>query len=77
LIPLLKDVSGELGGWQPASLCVRLSYPDERVLRGNLKKLLAHCEAFPFKGEFVLLVDNRASGRFSAKGGKGSKTRST
>ena len=33
LIPLLKDVLGELGGWQAASLCVRLSYPDERVLR--------------------------------------------
>ena len=76
LIPLLKDVSGELGGWQLASLCVRLSYPDERVLRGNLKKLLAHCEASPFKGEFVLVVDNRVSDRFS-KGCKASKTRST
>ena len=76
LIPLLKDVLGEFGGWQAASLCVRLSYPDERVLRGNLKELLAHCEASPFKGEFVLLVDNRLSGRFSSKGAKGSKTRS-
>ena len=77
LIPLLKDVLGEFGGWQAASLCVRLSYPDERVLRGNLKELLAYCEASPFKGEFVLLVDNRLSGRFFSKGGKGSKTRST
>ena len=77
LIPLLKDVSAELGGWQSASLCVRLSFPDERVFRGNLKELLAYCEASPFKGEFVLLVDNRLYGGLSSKSGKGSKTRST
>ena len=77
LIPLLKDVSGEMGGGQSASLCVRLSYPDERVFRGNLKELLAYCEASPFKGEFILLVDNRVSGLLSSKGGKGSKTLST
>ena len=52
-------------------------YPDERVFRGNLKELLAYCEASPFKGEFILLVDNRVSGLLSSKGGKGSKTRST
>jgi 16S rRNA (cytidine1402-2'-O)-methyltransferase len=78
LIPLLKDVAGELGGRQPASLCVLLSYPEERVLRGNLKEILSQCEASPFKGEFVLLVDNRLSPeRVAFNRGKSSKTCST
>lgn len=77
LIPLLQDTCSTLGKDLSASLCVRLSFPEERILRGKLGELLRQCEASPFKAEFVLLIDNRSSAGGGSRSGGGSSKRST
>jgi 16S rRNA C1402 (ribose-2'-O) methylase RsmI len=38
---------------------VKLTMPEEKVFRGNLKSLLEEAKRKKLKGEFVLLIDNR------------------
>ncbi len=69
LLPLLKDAANTLNLRSPASLCIRLTQSDERVLRGTLQQIYRSCENSPFKSEFVLLVDNRGGSSRRRRGG--------
>ena len=58
--PLLKDTLKIFPTSTPAVLCMNLTQSNEKMYRGHLKQMQAQFEKAPFKGEFVLLLDNSA-----------------
>jgi len=63
LVPLLKDVGEILGGDRKVAVAFNLTLPDENIFRGSAAELAAGFGAERRKGEFVLVVEGRHSGR--------------
>ena len=63
LNPLLRDTIKIFPSSTPAALCMNLTFANEKIFRCNLKKMQSHFEKAPFRGEFVLLLDNSTLSR--------------
>ena len=61
LNPVLQDALKVFSNRTPAVLCMNLTQKNEKIQRSSLKKMRDFFEQFPFKGEFVLLLDNSPS----------------
>lgn len=58
---LLKDVDKVFKSSTPSVLAMNLTQPNENFIHGSLGKILKHFTNFPFKGEFVLMLNNQKS----------------
>lgn len=56
LEPLLTSLAEAIGESRRAAVACNLTMPDETFVRGTLTKIIAHFEANPFKGEFVIVL---------------------
>jgi len=63
LVPLLKDVGEILGGDRRVAVAFNLTLPDENIFRGSAAELAAGFGTERRRGEFVLVVEGRHSGR--------------
>ncbi|MBF0349621.1 MAG: 16S rRNA (cytidine(1402)-2'-O)-methyltransferase [SAR324 cluster bacterium] len=54
---LLKDLSHYFGN-QNGVICCQLTYPDEKIYRGTVRKLSEQITKNPVKCEFVIIIDN-------------------
>lgn len=56
LAQILDEMVLSLGRERQAAVCMDITMPSERVIRGTLLKIKEHFDAHPFKGEYVIVV---------------------
>ena len=54
---LLEDLHAEAGDQRQVTLAIGLTMKEERVVKGDIKKVLKEIKAKPIKKEFVLIID--------------------
>jgi len=59
LLKILEEIAQFLGEEQFIILAYRLTFDDEFIYRGIVKKVLSEAKKRSLKGEFVLIIDNR------------------
>lgn len=57
LLPLLEALREEFGKGRRAAVACNLTMPDETFVRGTLQEIFTHFTKYPFKGEFVIVVE--------------------
>lgn len=63
LLRILEDILKEFGPGMPVSLAYKLTMPEEKIYRGTISEVKRVVEKAGLKGEFVLVIDNRKSGK--------------
>jgi 16S rRNA (cytidine1402-2'-O)-methyltransferase len=63
LLPLLRDLAETFGETRRICVALNLTLPDEKIHRGTPVRLQKELAAGGTKGEFVIVVEGRPSGR--------------
>ena len=56
LAQIIDELAAGLGASREAAVCMDITMPKERVIRGTLLEIKEHFAAHPFKGEYVIVV---------------------
>lgn len=63
LMRILDDILREFGAQIMVSVAYKLTMPEEKIFRGTISSVKKVIEKLELKGEFVMVIDNRRTGK--------------
>ena len=58
LAPLLEAIKKNIGANRYINVICELTTPEEKIIRGSVKKVYDYFKKNPFKGEFIIILDS-------------------